>query len=282
MRILNGAQMREADRRTIEDLGIPSIVLMENAARQVVAAIDTTFDDLPNRRITVVCGRGSNGGDGFVVARALKQRGIDVSVFLLARVAEVAGDARLNLNILGRLGLPVVEVPTEPAWKRHFSEISDCDVIVDAIFGTGLTKPLGGMFQIVVADLNGSGIPIVSVDLPSGLSADTHELIGEAIQASLTVTLAAPKLPLVLPPGNPAWVSSWSRTSASPQRSSTRSMNRARICSRGSRCAHIFGRVSPIHTRATMAVCSSSRDRWARPAPPSLRLPARYARARGL
>ena len=201
MRILNGAQMREADRRTIEDLGIPSIVLMENAARQVVTAIDTTFDDLPNRRVAVVCGRGSNGGDGFVVARALKQRGIDVSVFLLARVAEVAGDARLNLTILGRLGLPVVEVPAEPAWKRQFSAISDCDVIVDAIFGTGLTKPLAGLFQTVVADLNGSGIPIVSVDLPSGLSADTHDLIGEAIQASLTVTLAAPKLPLLLPPG---------------------------------------------------------------------------------
>ena len=201
MRILNAAQMREADRRTIEDLGIPSIVLMENAGRQVVAAIETTFDDLPNRRVAVLCGRGNNGGDGFVVARTLKQRGVDVSVFLLARVAEVDGDAQLNLNILGRLGLTLVEVPTEQAWKLHFSELFGFDVIVDAIFGTGLTKPLVGVLQTVVADLNGSGIPIVSVDLPSGLSADSHEIIGETIQASLTVTLAAPKLPLVLSPG---------------------------------------------------------------------------------
>lgn len=201
MRILNASQMREADRRTIEEVGIPSLVLMENAGRQVVSAMEAGFDDLPRRRVAVLCGRGSNGGDGFVVARTLKQRGIDTSVFLLGEVADVRGDARVNLEILGRLGTRVVEVCDEQSWELHFSEIARCNLVVDALFGTGLNAPLSGMMETVVADVNGSGMPVVSIDLPSGLSADTNELIGSTIQASITVTLGAPKLPLVLPPG---------------------------------------------------------------------------------
>ena len=87
MRILNAAQMREADRRTIEDIGIPSLVLMENAGRQVVAAIESVHSDLADRKVAILCGRGNNGGDGFVVARTMMQRGIDVSVFVIGRVA---------------------------------------------------------------------------------------------------------------------------------------------------------------------------------------------------
>jgi NAD(P)H-hydrate epimerase len=201
MRVLNASQMREADHHTIHDLGIASIVLMENAGRQVVAAMDAAFDDLGEMRVAVLAGRGNNGGDGFVVARTLLQRGIDVSVFLVGRVAEVRGDARTNLEILGRLGLSTVEITNEQEWELHFSEISGCDLIVDALFGTGLREPLAGMLSTIVADVNASPLPVVSIDLPSGLSADTHELIGDAIEATLTVTLAAPKLPLILPPG---------------------------------------------------------------------------------
>ena len=200
MRVLNAEQMREADRYTILEIGIPSIVLMENAGRQVVAAMEATFGDLGDQRVAVIAGRGNNGGDGFVVARTLLQRGVDVSVFLLAEVKDVRGDARTNLEILGRLGVSVVEVTNEQDWELHFSDISSCDVIVDAIFGTGLRNAVGGMLQTVVADVNSSGIPVVAVDLPSGLSADTHDVPGDAIDAALTVTLAAPKLPLVLPP----------------------------------------------------------------------------------
>ncbi len=201
MRVLNSAQMREADRRTIEEIGIPSIVLMENAGRQVVAAMEATYPDLAERRVAVLCGRGNNGGDGFVVARTLLQRGIDVSVFLLGRVPEVRGDARTNLEILGRLGETVVEIADSQAWELHFSELSDCTLVVDAIFGTGLNQPIGGLIASVIADVNASGIPIVAIDLPSGLSADSAEPIGDSIEAGTTVTLGAPKLPLVLPPG---------------------------------------------------------------------------------
>ena len=201
MRILNAAQMREADRYTIEEIGIPSLVLMENAGRQVVAAMEAAYEARLEGRVAVLCGRGNNGGDGFVVARTLIQRGIDAAVFVIGSVADVRGDARTNLDILGRLGVTVVEIGDEQSWELHFSEISQCTLIVDAIFGTGLTSPLGGMMETVVADVNASGIPIVAIDLPSGLSADTPNPIGDCIDASMTVTLAAPKLPLVLPPG---------------------------------------------------------------------------------
>ncbi|HSK08279.1 MAG TPA: NAD(P)H-hydrate dehydratase [Vicinamibacterales bacterium] len=200
MRVLNADQMREADRRTIEDVGIASLVLMENAGRQVATAIQAAFDDLPARRVAVLAGRGNNGGDGFVVARVLRERGVEASVFVLGALADVRGDARVNLEILGRLGLPVVEVPGEEEWELHASELAAADLIVDAVFGTGLRTPLRGFYETVVADVNGFDAPVVSVDLPSGLSADTNEVIGPVVAADLTVTFAAPKLPLVLPP----------------------------------------------------------------------------------
>ncbi len=200
MRILTADQMREADRRTIEDIGIPSLVLMENAGRQVVAAMESMFQDLAERRVAVLSGKGNNGGDGFVVARTLLQRGIDVSVFLVGQVAEVRGDPRINLEILGRLGLAVVEISDEGQWELHFSEISEHTLIVDALFGTGLKSALSGIYETIIADVNGSGIAVVAIDLPSGMSADTPDLIGDCIEATMTVTLGAPKLPLVLPP----------------------------------------------------------------------------------
>jgi NAD(P)H-hydrate epimerase len=200
MRVLNSAQMREADRRTIEEIGISSLVLMENAGRQVVAAMEAMYSDLGDREVAVLCGRGNNGGDGLVVARTLLQRGIDVSVFLIGTVSDVRGDARTNLEILSRLGLTAVEIGDSQAWELHVSEVTDCTLIVDAIFGTGLNAPLSGLIESVVADVNESGIPVVAIDLPSGLSADSVKPIGASIEAAMTVTLAAPKLPLVLPP----------------------------------------------------------------------------------
>src|SRR5207244_8048385 len=194
MRILNAAQMREADRRTIDDIGIAALVLMENAGRQAVAAMEAMYSDLSDRQVAILGGRGNNGGDGFVIARTLVQRGIDVSVFLLGRVADVRGDARTNLEILGRLGITVVEVADSQAWELHFSELSDCTLIVDAIFGTGLNAPVSGLIESVIADVNASGIPVVAIDLPSGLSADSAEPMGTSIEARRNVRLAPAQL----------------------------------------------------------------------------------------
>ncbi len=201
MRILTSEQMREADRRTTEDIGIPSIVLMENAGRQVVAAVEAMFADVTELHVAVLCGRGNNGGDGFVVARTLLQRGVEVSTFLVGDVGQVRGDARINLEVLGHLGHTIVEISDSQAWELHFSEIRGCDMLIDALFGTGLSTPLAGLLETIVADINASDLPVVAVDLPSGLSADSAEPIGPHIDATMTVTLGAPKLPLVLPPG---------------------------------------------------------------------------------
>jgi NAD(P)H-hydrate epimerase len=200
MRVLTAAQMREADRRAIDEIGIPSLVLMENAGRQVVAALEAAVEGLDGVTVAVLAGRGNNGGDGFVVARTLSQQGVDVSVFLVGRVSEVRGDARVNLEILGRLGLPVVEITNEQDWELHASAVTASDVVVDALFGTGLREPLSGLYATVVADINASPQPVVSIDLPSGLLADTGAVAGDAIEATVTVTLAVPKPALVLPP----------------------------------------------------------------------------------
>ena len=200
MRVLNTTQIREADRLTIEEIGVPSMVLMENAGRQTVIALEGRFSDLDERRVAILCGRGNNGGDGFVVARTLKQRGVEATVFVIGTISDIEGDARRNLEILGRIGMPVVEIADEQSWELHYSEISGFDIIVDAILGTGVKLPLVGLLQTLAADINGLAIPVVSVDLPTGLSADSHDVTGEAIEATLTVTMGAPKLPLVLPP----------------------------------------------------------------------------------
>jgi hydroxyethylthiazole kinase-like uncharacterized protein yjeF len=202
MRVLNSTQMREADRYTIEEIGIPSRVLMENAGRQVITAMEAWFKPLADKRVAVIAGRGNNGGDGFVVARALLDRVLDVGVFLIGHVQDVQGDARANLEILGRLGVSVVEVGDEQAWELHSSEALAADIVVDAIFGTGLKAPLHGLLQTVVADLNASGVDVVAVDLPSGLASDAHMVTGEAVQAIVTVIMAAPKPAHVLPPAS--------------------------------------------------------------------------------
>ena len=201
MRIVNGDQMREADRRTIEDIGVPSAVLMENAGRQVVSAMEAAFDALGEARVAVLAGRGNNGGDGFVVARVLWQDGVDVQVYVVGAAADVRGDARLNLDILGRLGLDVIEIRTSQDWELHGAEVLRRDIVVDALFGTGLRTPLEGLSETIAQDLNASAVPVVAVDLPSGLCADDPAPIGPVVEASLTVTFGAPKLPLMLPPG---------------------------------------------------------------------------------
>lgn len=201
MRVLDTAQMREAEQRTIADIGIPARVLMENAGRQVAGAIDAAFEELAVMRVSVLCGRGNNGGDGFVVARVLAERSVDVRVYLFSTAEQCTGDARANLDALRALDVEVVEIPDVSAWELLASSVLSADLLVDALFGTGLRGPLSGLAETVVADLNASSRAVVSVDLPSGLSADHPNVDGPAVEATLTVALGTPKLPLILPPG---------------------------------------------------------------------------------
>lgn len=200
MRVLTAEQMRQAEHRTITDIGIPAIVLMENAGRQVVAAMESTFEGLDDATVAVLCGRGNNGGDGFVVARTLIERGNDVRVYLIGQASDVRGDAALNLRILRNLSVDVVEVADAGSWELHAPAVLDADIIVDALLGTGGRPPVEGLLETILADVNASDSPVVAVDLPTGLDASVERVEGPTIEAALTVTFGAPKIAHVQPP----------------------------------------------------------------------------------
>ena len=200
MRVLTAAEMREADRSTIEEIGIPSIVLMENAGHCVVDAIRTMCGELAGLRVSVLCGRGNNGGDGFVVARLLAAAAAEVRTFALCDEGSLTPDAAVNRDVLAKLALPVTHVVSDAAWRVVVQDALAGDVLVDALVGTGLGRPLEGLLQAVVLDVNASDIPVVSIDLPTGLSSDLSSPLGDAIEAELTVTLGAPKLSLLARP----------------------------------------------------------------------------------
>ena len=193
MKIVTAEQMRAIDARAIEEYGVPGVVLMENAGRQVEQAIVARYPDVGRMKVGIVAGRGNNGGDGFVVARHLAQRGVEVSVMLLAAKSAPSGDARINLDIIDRMGVPIVEVETEKAFSKNEREFAGCDLLVDAILGPGLVSEVEGLYERVINAMNGWGRPVVAVDIPSGLSSDTGVVLGAHIMADLTVTLALPK-----------------------------------------------------------------------------------------
>ena len=200
MKILSSQEMRDIDRMAIEEIGIPGIVLMENAGLRVVRALRGRFPKPEDESIVIVAGKGNNGGDGLVVARHLFNLGARPQVLLLAAKEEVQGDAAVNLAVALKLGIPVTEIRTPPDWKKARVKVFHAAVLVDALFGTGLLKPLDGFFALAVEDINKSAAFKVAVDIPSGLSSDTFELIGPCVKADLTVALAAPKIAHIFPP----------------------------------------------------------------------------------
>jgi hydroxyethylthiazole kinase-like uncharacterized protein yjeF len=215
--------MREIDRLTTERFATPSLLLMESAAVESLRAIaERISDGLRGKRARVLCGRGNNGGDGAALARALWLAGARIDVVLFGRVEETKGDARTNFEIARQLSsfeagshtLPPPLTFSECETISDWEEIAghSYDIIVDALFGTGLTRPLEGVHRQVVEHLAllrrareraQASLPlIVSLDIPSGLNADSASLIGEAVQADLTVTFTAPKPGNVLPPAS--------------------------------------------------------------------------------
>jgi ADP-dependent NAD(P)H-hydrate dehydratase / NAD(P)H-hydrate epimerase len=195
--VLTAAQMRDADRRTIEEIGLPGAVLMENAGAAVARALRARYPQA--RRPLVLCGRGNNGGDGFVIARHLLD--LEPSVFLLGARAEVRGDARLHMGVLERSGGALVEVVDDAGWARLRAAAARADVAVDALLGTGLHQaPTGGMADAIAVLRGLRDVPVVAVDIPSGVPSDSGELGWDAVKAAVTVTFAALKYGQVLPP----------------------------------------------------------------------------------
>ncbi len=202
MHILTSALMREADRRTIQEVGIPASVLMESAGRAVVRVMVARIDDLESRSIAVVCGKGGNGGDGLVVLRTLACLGYDARAIVLAPFESLSGEALDNLQAAFKLGLPVESAPTSEAWGDALSVVASADLVVDAVFGTGLNEPPRGLYQRVIEDLNDLDTLRVAIDVPSGLSSDSGGVPGVAFDADLTIALAAPKVCHFLPPAS--------------------------------------------------------------------------------
>lgn len=223
--VISAQQMREIDRITTSDYQIPSLSLMQAAAQACFQPIASHFaGKLSGKRAQVLCGRGSNGGDGAALAMELSRAGVKVDVILFGRIQQAKGDAQANLEVVARSaseeaspsdrcpGLTYVECEGVEAWENLAKFAPAYDFIVDALFGTGLTRPLEGIFLNVVQHLktlrharakSATELPlIVSVDLPSGLNADSANVIGEAVLADLTITFTAPKIANVVPPAS--------------------------------------------------------------------------------
>jgi hydroxyethylthiazole kinase-like uncharacterized protein yjeF len=194
--------MRAFDAHATGACAVPSLVLMENAGRGVADVIERERElGVATRpsRVVVVCGAGNNGGDGFVVARHLVTRGHTVTVHRSAPLEKLAGDARANHDALAGIGVPIHEVDEDTASLR--ADLAHAEIIVDALFGTGLARPIVGVHAAVVEAINHGRKTVVSVDVPSGLDADTGASLGAVVKATMTVTFALHKLGLLTPSG---------------------------------------------------------------------------------
>jgi len=201
MYLVTADEMREMDRLTIEQFGLPGRILMENAGRGAFRVLTESFPDIFKQKVAVISGRGNNGGDGFVIARYLAQSNISVTVYLLSESKALSGDAAANFNLLAPLNIPVKELPDEKTFRRAKNDIAHHHMIVDAILGTGLNSDVKGYFKAVIDFINNLKRPVLAVDIPSGLHTDTGLPCGTCVQAMVTATFAYPKIGHLCLPG---------------------------------------------------------------------------------
>ena len=207
MKVVTAAEMRQIDQDTIEGIGIPGIVLMETAGSAIVRAIEQHYPTC--QRIGIFAGKGNNGGDGIVIARQLAHIGRDVLLFLVSPEDSFTGEAQTNLQIAKNLGLRIEEVLTDAALGSDFfaerstslTHIASCELLIDAILGTGLRGTVRDPIATVINAINRLPTPTLSVDLPSGLDADTGHPLGTCVRADRTVTIGLPKRGLLMHPG---------------------------------------------------------------------------------
>ena len=194
--------MRKIDKTAILQYKIPSLTLMENAGEGVVSFLLSKFPLIKSSNVAVICGKGNNGGDGFVISRLLKKKGVNVSTFILTSKAAPEGDAAKNLNKLLKTGSKVTEVADLAAVEKFKDEVRGADIIIDAILGTGFEGRVSLIFGKVIDIINSlEKTAVVSVDVPSGLNSDNGQISGPCVRADHTVALGLPKLGLLLSPG---------------------------------------------------------------------------------
>jgi NAD(P)H-hydrate epimerase len=186
---LSRDEVRALDRRAADEYGLPGIVLMENAGR---GAAELLVSLGIHGRVVICCGRGNNGGDGFVIARYLDNRRIPVRVLLFTRPEELTGDAAANYHVIARAGLPVIVRADDPVREDAVrQELAVCEWVVDALLGTGLSSPVRPPLDRAIGLINDGGKKVLAVDLPSGLDCDTGAPLGVAVRAQRTATMAA-------------------------------------------------------------------------------------------
>jgi len=194
-RVMSRDEVRAVDHWAIHEIGIPGVVLMENAGRSCAELVKDRLAAVENPEVAVFCGTGNNGGDGFVIARHLLNAGFRVSVVLCGDGEKVRGDARVNLDILEQLGYTVERLDPgagdAASWVRQ--RAGHADMIVDALFGTGLQGELREPYRFLVETIDALKPPVLAVDIPSGLDCDTGQPLGSAIRACCTVTFVAVK-----------------------------------------------------------------------------------------
>ncbi|MGH7595756.1 MAG: NAD(P)H-hydrate dehydratase [bacterium] len=196
-RVVTAEEMQAVDKYTIDTLNIIGRVLMENAGRTVFTAIRERWSPLAGKRAIVLCGKGNNGGDGFVVARYLQEAGVACETCLVGTTGDVRGEAAANYLTLIRLGITVREI----SGLEMLPDLRQADFIVEALLGTGVRGPLQGLMAQIVTRINDSGRPVIAVDLPTGMNADTGEVAGPCVKAQLTVTIGCRKQGLLFSPG---------------------------------------------------------------------------------
>jgi NAD(P)H-hydrate epimerase len=197
MKVSRVAEMRELDRSAFETYGIPEALLMENAGLAVYRVLERELG-ISGKAFVVCCGVGNNGGDGLVIARQLHANGARVNVYVYGDTSKFHDAAHLNLDIVSRLPIALTIGAALPALQQAMAQ---CDVIVDALFGTGLSREVAGLYREVIEQINASGRPVLSVDIPSGVHGETGQIMGTAVRAQYTVTFGLPKPGNLLFPG---------------------------------------------------------------------------------
>ncbi|MCB1046278.1 MAG: NAD(P)H-hydrate epimerase, partial [Calditrichaeota bacterium] len=195
--ILSVEQMKEMDRASVEDLGLAALCLMENAGRGCADLLARRIEEWNCSWPAILCGTGNNGGDGYVIARMLANRGIDCTIFALGKPAGLSPETAANRAIVEKMGLELVPV-TNPA---ELPDLREFDLLIDCVLGTGLKGAARTLTGALIGLINDSGVPVVAIDIPSGVQGDTGLALGPAVIARETLTMAAPKRGLVLQPG---------------------------------------------------------------------------------
>ncbi len=195
--ILSTIEMRHTDRMATEKLSIPSLILMENAGLKAAQCIANCFSPIADKTIGIFCGKGNNGGDGFVIGRHLSRLGAKIQFWLIGTRQEVKGDARVNLDIAAKLGLPIRELDV---WQTD-TVLDDYDILIDALLGTGLQGKIQGVVADIICAINQFNGTVVAVDTPSGLDCDAGLPLGDCVQADLTITMGNLKTGMLLYPG---------------------------------------------------------------------------------